>query len=78
MFSTLGRHKKKVQSIEIIFTIDKHPIFGRMNTIQLFVSRKNFSTERQCNDLIHNESEVPEEVKQNFIERFYTTLKNKL
>lgn len=78
MFSTLSRHKEKVQSIEIIFTIDKHPIFGGMNTIQLFVSRKNFSTERQCNDLIHNESEVPEEVKQNFIERIYTTLKNKL
>ena len=78
MFSTLSRHKEKVQSIKIIFTIDKHPIFGGMNTIQLFVSRKNFSTERQCNDLIHNESEVPEEVKQNFIERIYTTLKNKL
>ena len=78
MFSTLSRHKEKVQSIEIIFTIDKHPIFGGMNTIQVFVLRKNFSTERQCNDLIHNESEVPEEVKQNFIERIYTTLKNKL
>ena len=78
MFSTLSRYKEKVQSIEIIFTIDKHPIFGGMNTIQLFVSRKNFSTKRQCNDLIHNESEVLEEVKQNFIERIYTTLKNKL
>lgn len=78
MLSTLSRHKEKFRSIEIIFTIDKHPIFGGMNTIQLFVSRKNFSTERQCNDLIHNESEVPEEVKQNFIERIYTTLKNKL
>ena len=78
MFSTLSRYKEKVQSIEIILATDKHPIFGGMNTIQLFVSRKNFSTERQCNDLIHNESEVPEEVKQNFIERIYTTLKNKL
>ena len=78
MFSTLSRYKEKVQSIEIIFTIDKHPIFGGMNTIQLFVSRKNFIKKRQCNDLIHNESEVPEEVKQNFIERIYTTLKNKL
>ena len=78
MLSTLSRHKEKVQSIEIISTTDKHPIFGGMNTIQVFVLRKNFSTERQCNDLIHNESEVPEEVKQNFIERIYTTLKNKL
>ena len=49
-----------------------------MNTSKHFVSRRNFSTERQYNTLIHKKSEVPEEVKQNFIERIYTTLKNKL
>ena len=49
-----------------------------MNTSKHFVSRRNFSTERQYNTLKHKKSEVPEEVKRNFIKRIHATLENKL
>lgn len=57
-----------------MIAINKHPIIGRMNTFNVSIFRR----ERQCKTLIINLSEVLEEVKQNFIKRIYTTLKNKL
>ena len=57
-----------------MIAINKHPIIGGMNTFNVSIFRR----ERQCKTLIINLSEVLEEVKQNFIKRIYTTLKNKL